>query len=209
MLNKKLKLFIVILLALLVGLFAFYFYNNKNKFLSLKNPKINFEILDKKDNIMPVVILGSGPAGLSAGIYSARLGFKTLIIEGNKPGGQLTGTTYVENWPGAKKILGPDLMKDMHDQDKDLGVLFLQDSVKSVNFSHWPFELVTNDGIIINALSVIIATGSSPKKLNIPGEDEYWGKGVTTCAICDAPFYKGKKFWLSAVVILRLNRFFS
>jgi len=187
MLNKNFRLFLI-LLFIILGSFIFFTYKNNRNYSEIDLQKS----LDK-ENIMPVVILGSGPAGLGAGIYASRSGFKTLVIEGSKPGGQLTETTYVENWPSVKKILGRDLMKDLKEQNKSLGVSFVQDNVVKVNFSTWPFELITGDGLKINALSVIIATGSSPRKLNIVGEAEFWGKGVTTCAICDAPFYKGKK----------------
>jgi len=185
MLNRRLPILIA---AILAG--CFYVFLSKRD----KSQKINTELahaLDK-DNIIPVAILGSGPAGQSAAIYSARLGFKTLVVEGDKAGGQLTGTSYVENWPGEKKILGATLMQNLKEQNLGLGVAFLADTITKVNFKVWPFELYTADGAKINALSVIIATGSSPRILKIPGETEYWGKGVTTCAICDAPFYKGK-----------------
>ena len=139
MLNKSSKITLAIIGVILALSAIVLVIINKKQFKSKGFAKINLEqALDKKENIIPVAILGSGPAGLSAGIYASRSGFKTLIIEGSKPGGQLTGTTYVENWPSIKKILGPDLMKDLHEQNKDLGVLFLQDSVKNVDFSKWP-----------------------------------------------------------------------
>jgi len=148
--------------------------------------------LDCKENVFPIVIIGSGPAGLSAGLYGARAKKKTLIIEGSKPGGLLTETSYVENWPGFKAILGKDLMKELKEQAAHFGAQFLDDSVEKVDFSQWPFVISTEDGKTIHALTVIITTGASPTPLNIPGEQEYWGKGVTTCAICDAPFYQNK-----------------
>lgn len=183
--------FIVLLLTVLITSTSVLFYK-KLRCNFCKHLKIDINDLSKKDNILPVVILGSGSAGSSAGIYASRLGFKTLIIEGEKPGGQLTGTTYVENWPSIQRIMGPKLMEDLKEQNQRLGVFFLQDSAVSVNLSSWPFEITTGDGLKINALTLIVATGSSPKLLGIPGEQEYWGKGVTTCAICDAPFYKNK-----------------
>lgn len=144
----------------------------------------------EKENVIPVVILGSGPAGLSAAIYSARANLRTVVLHGDVPGGQLAGTTDVENWPGSKRIMGPDLIDNMHDQAEYLGAEFMHDVVEKVDFSQWPFTLHTEDGKTIHALTVIIAAGATPQKLGIPGEQEYWGKGVTTCAICDAPFYK-------------------
>ena len=148
--------------------------------------------LEGKENVYPMVIIGSGPAGLSAGLYGARAKKKTLVIEGNKPGGLLTETSYVENWPGFKAILGKDLMKELKEQAAHFGASFLEDTVEKVNFSQWPFEINTEDGKTIYAMTVIIATGASPSPLNVPGEKEFWGKGVTTCAICDAPFYDDK-----------------
>lgn len=154
--------------------------------------RYDFRKLDDKKNVFPIVIIGSGPAGLTAGLYGARAKKKTLIIEGTKPGGLLTETSYVENWPGFKAILGKDLMNGIREQVERLGAKFIDDSVEKVDFSQWPFAITTDDGKIMYALTVIIATGASPSPLNIPGEKEYWGKGVTTCAICDAPFYNGK-----------------
>ncbi len=154
--------------------------------------RYDFSQLAGKKNVYPIVIIGSGPAGLSAGLYGARAKKKTLVIEGAKPGGLLTETSYVENWPGFKAILGRELMKELKEQAAHFGASFLEDSVEKVDFSKWPYEIYTEDGKIIYALTVIIATGASPSPLNIPGEKEFWGRGVTTCAICDAPFYANK-----------------
>ncbi len=161
------------------------FFASKTTF-DLKN-------LEGKENIFPIVIIGSGPAGLSAGLYGARAKKKTLVIEGEKPGGLLTETSYVENWPGFKAILGKDLMKELKEQAAHFGAQFLNDVVEKVDFTQWPYVIHTEDGKKIYALTVIIATGASPISLNIPGEQEYWGKGVTTCAICDAPFFQDKE----------------
>jgi thioredoxin reductase (NADPH) len=154
--------------------------------------RYDFTQLQGKQNVYPMVIIGSGPAGLSAGLYGARAKKKTLVIEGSKPGGLLTETSYVENWPGFKAILGKDLMKELKEQAAHFGASYLEDTVEKVDFSKWPYEIYTEDGKIIYALTIIIATGASPSYLNIPGEKEFWGKGVTTCAICDAPFYANK-----------------
>jgi thioredoxin reductase (NADPH) len=153
---------------------------------------INIESISKIKNVVPVVIIGSGPAGLAAGVYTARAGLHTVVIEGSKPGGLLTETTYVENWPAESKIMGPDLMHKFKKQNKHLGVKFLTDVVNKVDFSKWPYKIETADGIKINALSVIIATGASPRVLGVPGESSYWSKGVSACAVCDAPFFKNK-----------------
>lgn len=166
-------------------------YNSVAKFFG-ENNTFDFTQLKGKENVYPIVVIGSGPAGLSAGLYGARAKKKTLVIEGTKPGGLLTETSYVENWPGFKAILGKDLMKELKAQAAHFGAQFLEDTVEKVDFSKWPYEIYTDDGKIIYALSVIVATGASPSPLNIPGEKEFWGKGVTTCAICDAPFYAGK-----------------
>ncbi|GMU19146.1 MAG: bifunctional thioredoxin reductase/thioredoxin [Candidatus Babeliales bacterium] len=167
------------------------FYNSLINFFDGKS-RYDFNQLKDKKNVYPMVVIGSGPAGLSAGLYGARAKKKTLVIEGMKPGGLLTETSYVENWPGFKAILGKDLMNELKAQAAYFGASFLEDTVERVDFSQWPFVIYTDDGKIIYALTVIIATGASPSPLNIPGEKEFWGKGVTTCAICDAPFYANK-----------------
>ena len=145
-----------------------------------------------KDNIVPIAVLGSGPAGLSAAIYGARGNTKTVVIEGDKPGGLLTDTTDVENWPGIPSAMGPAIMEQVKGQAEQFGAVFLADSVEKVDFSQWPFVLKTEDERTLHALAVIIATGATPRTLGIPGEQEYWGKGVSTCAVCDARFYKGE-----------------
>ena len=139
-----------------------------------------------------LVIIGSGPAGLTAAIYSARAGLKPLIIEGPNPGGQLMGTTHVENWAGNITILGPELMQNMRNHAKHFGTRFSGRTVKKVDLSKRPFTIETEKSILTTD-SLIIATGASPKKLGCPGEDQYWGKGVSTCAVCDGAFYKDKK----------------
>lgn len=155
-------------------------------------PPISHELLQSVKNVIPVVVIGSGPAGLTAGMYAARFGYKTLVVTGDKPGGALTETTWVENWSGIEKQLGPDIMQNLQAQAARFGVEFLYDVVAKVDFSKWPYALELEDGTTLHALTVIIASGSSPRKLGVPGENEYWGKGVTTCAVCDAPFHKGK-----------------
>lgn len=139
-----------------------------------------------------VVIIGAGPAGLTAGIYTARAGLKPLLIAGDNPGGQLMKTTFVENWPGEKSIVGPKLMINILEHAKSLGCALKEESVASVDFSASPFTITTNRGTIITAQSVIIATGASPNRLGCPGETEFWGHGITTCAVCDGAFYKDK-----------------
>lgn len=139
-----------------------------------------------------LIIIGSGPAGLTAGIYAARANLKPIIIEGADPGGQLMGTTAVENWPGEKNILGPTLMMNMKEHAKATGCSFISSTITAVDFSTKPYTLITNKDEKLKAHAVIIATGATPKRLGVPGENEYWGKGVTTCAVCDGAFYKDR-----------------
>lgn len=147
--------------------------------------------LRDSNNLVPMVIIGSGPAGLNAALYAGRAQLDPLVIEGDNPGGALMETTYVENWPARSKILGKDIISEAREQAKGAGAKFLRDTVTSVDFSQWPYAIYTQKGITLRALSIVIATGSTPKTLGIPGEKDYWGKGVTTCALCDAPFHKG------------------
>lgn len=143
--------------------------------------------------IRNVVIIGSGPAGLTAGIYTARAKLNPLIIEGELSGGQLMTTTMVENWPGSTSIPGPDLMMNMRDQAIHCGAEVISENVTSVDFSSLPYKITYGNGKTVETKAVIVATGASHKKLGCPGEKEYWGKGVTVCATCDAPFYEGKE----------------
>jgi thioredoxin reductase (NADPH) len=146
-----------------------------------------------KSKIVHVAILGSGSAGSSAALYAARLNRHTVVFEGPVPGGALTKTTDVENWPGRVSILGNALVGDIKSHARSFGAQFVSDTVTKVDFSQYPYVLHTENGDTIHALSVIIATGAKPRTLGVPGEKEYWGRGVTTCAVCDAPFYKGEE----------------
>lgn len=141
-----------------------------------------------------LIIIGGGPAALTAAIYAARANLKPLIFEGAMPGGQLMGTTAVENWPGTVSILGPDLMMNMRAHAVAMGAEIISQEVTSVNLNKKPFSIVATNGQEYTAKVIIIATGAQPNKLsNCPGQDEYWGKGVTTCAVCDGALYKDKK----------------
>ncbi|HSC24786.1 MAG TPA: thioredoxin-disulfide reductase [Candidatus Babeliales bacterium] len=146
-----------------------------------------------KDKIHKLIIIGSGPAGLTAAIYAARANIEPIVIDGDEPGGQLVKTSYVENWPGEKSILGPKLMMNMRDHAQYFGTQFIAGKVTKVDFSQNPFTVTVNNKFSLQAHAIIIATGATPKRLKIPGEDVYWGKGVTTCAVCDGAFYKDKK----------------
>lgn len=150
--------------------------------------------MDKRDtDIQQLIIIGSGPAGLTAAIYASRANLKPIIIDGTLPGGQLMKTTFVENWPGEKSILGPTLMSNMREHAKHFGTTFISQEIVSVDFKNRPFSVTTKKGTVYRAHAIIVATGATPKRLGCPGEDEYWGKGVTTCAVCDGAFYAGKK----------------
>ncbi len=139
-----------------------------------------------------VIILGSGPAGLSAAIYSAREGFSPLVIGGYNPGGQLLLTTLVENFPGFPDgVYGPDLITQMRKQAEKFGTRFVDENATEVDFGRKPFT-VTAGGKAYEAESVIIATGANAKWLGIPSEKKFIGHGVSNCATCDGPFYKGK-----------------
>ncbi|MCZ8516704.1 thioredoxin-disulfide reductase [Paenibacillus filicis] len=140
------------------------------------------------------VIIGTGPGGLTAAIYLARAGLAPLVIEGSEPGGQLTTTTEVENFPGFPDgILGPELMENMRKQGERFGAIFKNGWVNFVDFSERPFRLNVEGTGDILAESVIVSTGASAKYLGIPGEKENVGRGVSTCATCDGFFFRNKK----------------
>ncbi|MCS7140613.1 MAG: thioredoxin-disulfide reductase [Candidatus Nitrosocaldus sp.] len=139
-----------------------------------------------------VIILGSGPAGLTAAIYTARAKLDTLVVSGDLPGGQLMNTGTVENFPGFPHgIFGPELMMNMRAQAERFGATILDDIATSVEFTHNPFVINTVDKRL-EADAVIIATGASPRKLGLKSEERFAGKGVSYCATCDGPFFKGE-----------------
>lgn len=142
--------------------------------------------------IYDVIIIGSGPAGLTAAIYTTRANLKTLIIAGSKWGGQLMLTTLVENFPGFPQgIQGPELMLNMRKQAEYHGTEVVEKDFKEGDFTKRPYT-VTADGSTYEGKSIIIATGADNKWLNIKGEKELIGRGVSTCAPCDAPFFRNK-----------------
>lgn len=141
-----------------------------------------------------VVILGTGPAGLTSAIYLARANMKPIVIEGTQPGGQLTLTTEVENFPGfVDGIMGPELMDNMRKQAERFGAEFKRGWVTDVDLSKSPYTLKVSGLGEIQTEALIISTGASAKLLTIPGEKENIGRGVSTCATCDGFFYRGKK----------------
>ena len=140
-----------------------------------------------------VAILGSGPAGYTAAIYAARANLMPLMIAGPQPGGQLTITTEVENYPGFPEgIQGPELMEKMRAQAARFGTEIIEATVERVDFVKWPFEMHTDQGEY-RSKSVIVATGASARLLGIPSEQEFFGFGVSACATCDGFFFKGKR----------------
>jgi thioredoxin reductase (NADPH) len=141
-----------------------------------------------------VIIIGSGPAGYTAAIYAARAMLSPVLISGMEPGGQLTTTTDVENYPGfADVIQGPWLMEEMKKQAEAVGTVFKNDMIKEVNFKNSPFELLGESGEKYTADSVIISTGAQARWLNLETETKYRGFGVSACATCDGFFYKEKE----------------
>ncbi len=147
----------------------------------------------KNDDTFDVVIIGGGPAGLTAGIYTGRADLKTVIIEKGLPGGQIAQTEEVENYPGFPEgIQGPELANRMAEQARKFGAEIVMDEVTGLE--------ITADGFVVKgferdyrAKAVIVATGANPKKLGVPGEDKFYGRGVSTCATCDGFFYRDKE----------------
>lgn len=144
------------------------------------------------NKIYDVAVIGSGPSGLTAAIYTTRGALSTAIVGGSSWGGQLMLTSEVDNFPGFPEgIMGPTLMENMKNQAVRFGAEFIQDNVIKVDFSKKPFQLFTSDSTL-NAKSIIIATGAETKWLGVKGEKELIGRGISSCAPCDAPFFKEK-----------------
>lgn len=146
------------------------------------------------DNHYKIIVIGSGPAGFTAALYAGRANLNPLIFEGMQPGGQLTITTEVENFPGFENgIMGPELMDVMRKQAQRFGAKSIYKEITEVDFSKRPFTLKTYEGEEYKADAVIISTGASAKLLGIESENKYMGFGVSACATCDGFFYKGLK----------------
>ena len=140
-----------------------------------------------------VLIIGSGPAGYTAGVYAARAMRNPLIIAGLQPGGQLTITTEVENWPGDTEVQGPELMVRMRAHAEAMGARVEEDHVAKVDFQTRPFRVETESGRHYTADSIIISTGAQAKWLGMPSEEKFKGFGVSACATCDGFFYKNRE----------------
>ena len=141
-----------------------------------------------------VLILGSGPAGYTAAIYAARAMLKPILVHGSQPGGQLTTTTDVENYPGYSKVIqGPWLMEEMKGQAEAVGTEMIQDHINKVDLSEKPFKAVGDSGHVYTADSIIISTGAQARWLNLESEQNFRGFGVSACATCDGFFFKDKE----------------
>ena len=141
-----------------------------------------------------VLIVGSGPAGYTAAVYASRAMLKPIMVAGFEPGGQLTTTTDVENYPGFSKVIqGPWLMDEMKKQAEAVGTVFINDVITKVDTSKKPFESKSENGDIFRSETIIIATGAQARWLKIPNEEKFRGFGISACATCDGFFYKDKK----------------
>src|SRR5262252_10481220 len=141
-----------------------------------------------------VAVLGSGPAGFTAAIYAARAGLNPIVIQGIQPGGQLTTTTDVENYPGFREVIqGPWLMEEMQAQAEHVGTKVIWDHISEVDLSRRPFRLSGDGGAQYFADALVIATGAQAKWLNLPSEEHMKGRGASACATCDGFFYRGKR----------------
>ena len=140
-----------------------------------------------------VLIIGSGPAGYTAAVYSARAMLNPVLIQGLQPGGQLTITTEVENWPGDSHVQGPDLMVRMEEHARAMGAEIISDYISRLDLSRRPFTAHADSGTVWTADAVILATGAQAKWLGLPSEEKFKGFGVSACATCDGFFYRGKE----------------
>jgi len=140
-----------------------------------------------------VLIIGSGPAGYTAGVYASRAMLEPILVQGIQPGGQLTITTDVENWPGDSSVMGPDLMVRMEAHAKEMGTEIISDHIMSLDLSARPFTAQGDSGTTYTADAVILATGAQAKWLGLPSEEHFKGFGVSACATCDGFFYRGEE----------------
>ncbi|WP_299077273.1 thioredoxin-disulfide reductase [uncultured Ruegeria sp.] len=140
-----------------------------------------------------VLIIGSGPAGYTAGVYASRAMLEPILVQGIEPGGQLTTTTEVENWPGDTEVQGPDLMVRMQDHVKAMGCEVIGDIISDLDLNQRPFVAKGDSGTTYTADAVILATGARAKWLGLPSEEKFKGFGVSACATCDGFFYRGQE----------------
>jgi thioredoxin reductase (NADPH) len=140
-----------------------------------------------------VLIIGSGPAGYTAAVYASRAMLSPILVQGLEPGGQLTTTTEVENWPGDTHVMGPDLMVRMQDHAAAMGAEIVSDIITALDLSQRPFVATGDSGTTYTADAVILATGARAKWLGLPSEDRFKGFGVSACATCDGFFYRGQE----------------
>ena len=140
-----------------------------------------------------VLIIGSGPAGYTAGVYASRAMLEPILVQGIEPGGQLTTTTEVENWPGDTEVQGPDLMIRMEAHAKAMGCEIIGDIISNLDLSQRPFTAKGDSGAVYTADAVILATGARAKWLGLPSEEKFKGFGVSACATCDGFFYRGQE----------------
>lgn len=140
-----------------------------------------------------LLIIGSGPAGYTAAVYAARAMLSPILVQGMQPGGQLTITTDVENWPGDASVMGPDLMARMEHHAREMGAEVITDIILSLDLSKRPFTATGDSGTVYTADAVILATGAQARWLGIPGEEMFKGFGVSACATCDGFFYRGRE----------------
>ena len=140
-----------------------------------------------------VLIIGSGPAGYTAGVYASRAMLEPILVQGIEPGGQLTTTTEVENWPGDTEVQGPDLMIRMEAHAKAMGCEIIGDIISDLDLSQRPFTAKGDSGAVYTADAVILATGARAKWLGLPSEEKFKGFGVSACATCDGFFYRGQE----------------
>ena len=139
-----------------------------------------------------VLIIGSGPAGYTAAVYATRAMLEPVLIQGIQPGGQLTITTEVENWPGDSMVMGPDLMVRMEAHARETGAEIVSDHINSLDLSKRPYTAVADSGAIWTTDAVILATGAQAKWLGLESEEKFKGFGVSACATCDGFFYRGQ-----------------
>ena len=140
-----------------------------------------------------VIVIGAGPGGMTAALYASRANLKVLMLDRGIYGGQMNNTAEVENYPGYKSILGPDLAEKMYESTIQFGAEYAYGNVESVELVADNLKLVKTDSDEYQAPVVIIATGSQHRKLGVPGEEEYGGRGVSYCAVCDGAFFRDKK----------------